>query len=291
MRILVTGSAGMLGRAVTSALAGAHTVAGVDLPDGDLTVPADVDRLLALHRPEWVVHTAAYTDVDRAETDRDRAWAVNADATALLAERCARAGCGLTYISTDYVFDGEDPAGYAEDAPRRPLGWYGRSKAAGEEAVEKLATPWQIVRTSWLFGPGPRNFVLTIRRLLRERERLRVVDDQRGRPTYAPDLAAVLARLVDARATGVFHATNAGECTWFAFAQEIARREGHDPARVAPCTSDEYPTPARRPRCSILHSRRLEAVGVPPRPPWQDALGRYLEWLRRQERARPEEER
>lgn len=288
MRVLVTGSEGMLGRAAVDALAAEHEVAGVDLPDGDLTVAADVDDLFRLHRPAWIVHTAAYTDVDGAETDRDRAAAVNGAATAALAAASDAAGAGLTYISTDYVFDGETDGEYAEDAPRNPVNAYGATKAEGEAAVESMSGPWQIVRTSWLFGPGPHNFVLTIRRLLAERETLQVVDDQRGRPTYAPDLARVLAHLLRTRPAGVFHATNAGACTWFDFAREVARLKGDDPDRVRPCGSEAYPTPARRPRRSILASRNLEASGCAPRPPWQDALARYTTWLEAQENARQE---
>jgi dTDP-4-dehydrorhamnose reductase len=138
---------------------------------------------------------------------------------------------------------------------------------------------WQIVRTSWLFGPGPRNFVLTIRRLLAERHELRVVEDQVGCPTYAPDLANILLFLVETRSPGFYHATNRGSCSWFAFAREIARQSGADPQRIRPCSTVEFPTPAKRPACSILRSRRLEALGYGPRPTWQDALARYLQWL------------
>ncbi len=279
MRLLVTGAGGMLGRAVVAAASGRHAVAAADLADGDLTEAGTAERLIAVHRPEWVVHTAGYTDVDRAESEREMALAVNAGATVALARACAEAGAGLTYISTDYVFDGADPQGYDEGAARSPLNHYGVTKALGEEAVEASAGRWQIVRTSWLFGPGPKNFVLAIRRLLAARPELRVVDDQTGCPTYAPDLAEALVFLLERGATGIYHATNVGVCTWFAFAREIARQQGDDPGRICPIATAEYPTPARRPACSILRSRRLEALGAPPRPPWPDALGRYLRQL------------
>lgn len=288
MRILVTGAAGMLGRAVVAACAADHAAVGVDLPDGDLAVGADVDALFAAHRPEWVIHCAAYTDVDGAETERGLALRANAEATALVADRCATHGAGLSAVSTDYVFAGNAADGYDEDDPREPLNHYGATKAAAESAVEASGARWQIVRTSWLFGPGPKNFVKTIRRLLRERDELRVVDDQRGCPTYAPDLARVLVWLAADGAPGRYHATNAGACTWFEFAREIARREGCDPLRVRPCPSSAYPTPARRPACSVLRSRNLEARGCPPRPPWTDALDRYLDLLRREDAAEEE---
>ena len=286
MRVLVTGCAGMLGRATMTALDGGHDVSGVDLADGDLTDEAAVVSIFAAHRPEWVVHTAAYTDVDGAESDYERARAVNAGATAHLVAACDRVGAGLAYVSTDYVFDGLAKEGYDEDTARDPLNAYGRAKAEGEVAVESMSGPRQIVRTSWLFGPGPRNFVLAIRRHLAERDVLRVVDDQRGCPTYAPDLAQVLRHLVDVRVGGVFHATNAGSCTWHDFAREIARLSGTDPRRIEACGTDAFPTPARRPGCSILHSARLERCGCPPRPSWQEALGRYIAWLDETENAK-----
>jgi len=284
MRILVTGAQGQLGRACCGAFASAgHRTTGVDFADGDLAVPDVAARLVAAHRPDRVVHCAAYTAVDRAETERELAHAANAVATANLAAACAAAGCALTYVSTDYVFAGTDPAGYAEDAPRQPLNWYGATKAGGEEAVEKLTVPWQIVRTSWLFGHGPVNFVRTIRRLLAERPALSVVDDQRGCPTYAQDLAHLLARLAIAGPTGVFHGTNAGACSWFEFAREIARLGGVAPARSRACATGDYPTVARRPACSILRDTRLGALGIPPLRDWRAALAAYCEWLDRNE--------
>jgi dTDP-4-dehydrorhamnose reductase len=255
----------------------AHDVSGIDLRDGDLTQPSVAQSLVGKYSPEWLVHCAAWTAVDKAEAAEEQALAVNRDATAHLVAACEEAGSGFTYISTDYVFDGEGPdEGYSEDHPRDPINAYGRSKAAGEEKTMAMDGAWQIVRTSWLFGDGPVNFPRTIRRLLGERETLRVVDDQRGCPTYTEDLAEVLAFLVSGRHRGIFHGTNAGPCSWWEFAREVARRSGTDPERIFPCPSSEYPTPAVRPRCSILRSSALEAIGCPVRAPWQDALGRYL---------------
>ena len=278
MKLLVTGAAGMLGRAVVDCCGQEQATVGVDLADGDLTDPAVVDRLWRRHAPDWLVHCAAYTDVDGAESAPELALAVNAEATAHLAAACRRTGAGMTYIITDYVFTG-DADGNTEDAPRDPVNLYGQSKARGEEAVEALAeqaVPWQIVRTSWLFGAGPTNFVQTIRRLLSERERLQVVADQRGCPTYATDLAQLLCCLIRRRATGKFHGTNGGVCSWFEFAQAIAVVSGTDPGRINPCTTAAYPTPARRPVCSVLRDTRLAATGCQPLPPWQDALRRYV---------------
>ncbi len=287
MKIMVTGAAGMLGRAILDEYDGAGYCIGVDLPDGDLTLRGTALELMIRHTPQHVVHAAAYTDVDRAEGDPERAQAVNADATRMLARCCTSLNIPFTYISTDYVFDGEEPAGYFEDAERRPLGVYGRTKGLGEEEVQTAGGDWRIIRTSWLFGPGPKNFVLTVRRLLAARPTLTVVNDQTGCPTYAPDLARVLRLLLLARGRGIFHATNAGATTWYAFAREIARCSGADPERILPCATDAYPTPARRPACSILRSRNLESAGVGPRPSWQEALGRYIAWLAQNEPPQP----
>lgn len=279
MRILVTGADGQLGRACLEALpAAGHQTVGVDLADGDLTLPGVAAGLLAEHAPERVIHAAAYTAVDLAEDQRDRALAVNAGATALLAEACRRRGCALTYVSTDYVFAGDEPDGYLEDQPTAPLNWYGETKARGEAAVSALddACSWQIVRTSWLYGATGRNFVRTVLDRLAAGGAMRVVDDQRGCPTYAADLAALLGALAACDARGIFHGTNRGACTWFAFARETARLAGLDPALISPCTTAEYPTPARRPACSVLLDTRLAALGVTAPPAWPDGLARCL---------------
>lgn len=278
MRILVTGARGQLGHALLEILTGrGHEPVGVDLGDGDLAAAGVASRLLATHVPEQVIHAAAYTAVDAAESARAAAERGNVTATRALATACDAAGLTLTALSTDYVFAGTADDGYAEDAPREPINWYGETKARAEDAVLAMTSPSRVVRTSWLFGHGPRNFVRTILSLLDERETLRVVDDQRGSPTYTVDLAALLADLVTTPGEGVFHGTNSGATTWYGFAREIARLAGHDPAHVTACGSDEFPTPARRPVCSVLRDTRLAALGVAPRPPWQDALARFLD--------------
>lgn len=281
MKILVTGSNGLLGRAVLARLAEAHEVRGVDLPDGDLTRRAEAHRICDAFQPDRILHCAAWTDVDGAETHFEQARAINATATGHLADWCRQRRAGLTYVSTDYVFRGARlGGGYDEDAERDPLNRYGQTKAEGELVVADLGELGQIVRTSWLFGDGPVHFPRSILRLLSERESLKVVDDQEGCPTYAADLAEVLAFLAEDGSGGIYHATNSGACTWYQLACEVARLGGKDPARIRPCSSDEYPRPALRPECSVLRSRRLEELGCPARPKWRDALSRYLELLR-----------
>jgi len=291
MKVLVTGCEGMLGRAVMARLgADPQPIAadlvgldpvGIDLDDGDLTDPASVNTLVDQHQPDWILHCAAWTDVDGAESALEETLAANAEATGHLTAACERRGLGLTLISTDYVFDGQSTTGYVENEQRDPVNHYGLTKARAEEHLIRLSTPWQIVRTSWLFGDGKVNFIKTMRRLLGERETVRVVNDQTGCPTYVDDLAIVLAFLLRGRHPGVFHATNAGATTWYELAREVARCLGTGPERIHACASDEFPTPAVRPTNSVLLSRHLEAVGCPPRPTWQYAVARYVDRLER----------
>ncbi len=281
MRILVTGSEGMLGGAVVDRLGKEHEVSGVDREDCDLTHEDETVALCDRFAPERIIHCAAWTDVDSAESHFEAARAVNAVATGTLADWCRRHGAGLTYVSTDYVFRGEQRGGgYDEHSARDPINAYGRTKAEGEEIVEALGDLGQVVRTSWLFGDGPVHFPRTILRLLSERESLRVVDDQEGCPTYAGDLAEVLVFLAESGRGGIYHATNSGSCTWFDLAREVARQGGQEPDRIRPCGSDAYPRPAKRPECSVLRSHRLEEIGCAPRPGWRDALARYLDLLK-----------
>jgi len=280
LKILVTGSEGMLGQAVMTRLASTHQLTGVDLADADLTKADQVEALFQRTNPEWVIHCAAWTNVDGAETERETCMAVNGLATELMVENCDRLQAGLTYISTDYVFNGRGGAmGYAEDEERDPINYYGLSKARGEKAVEAMTGPWQIVRTSWLFGDGPSNFPKTIRRLLGQKPQLKVVADQRGCPTYADDLADILGFLVSSDNRGIFHGTNSGQCTWFDLAREVAGLIKVDSQNVVACAGTEYPTAAKRPACSVLQSKRLEAAGCPDRNLWQDAVARYIHLL------------
>jgi dTDP-4-dehydrorhamnose reductase len=277
----------MLGQEVEALLVArgrAHVASGSEV---DIRSSATVERYAHDHRPAWIVNCAAYTAVDRAETEEALAMAVNAAGPRYLAEAADHVGARLLHVSTDYVFAGESPGPYGEDAPLAPLGAYGRSKAAGEAAVRALGPQHVIVRTSWLHGPGGPNFVATMLRLLSEREDLRVVDDQRGRPTYATDLADVLLALTQAglQVEGTFHYANQGACTWHAFACEIqdqALESGLLRRRIPihPIPTAAYPTPARRPANSVLATERIEdALGLPI-PRWQDGLTRHLDRLR-----------
>jgi len=283
VRVLVTGAQGMLGRAV-AAEAGARGWAVVRLgrTDLDITDLTAVRSALREYRPDAVVNCAAYTDVDGAETARERAFAVNGLGPRNLALACRETGVDLLHISTDYIFDGRKDGPYGVYDDPCPVNVYGASKLWGERAIASLASRFYIVRVSWLFAPWGKNFVATMLRLGRERESLRVVDDQYGCPTYAPDLARLLLDLIATRCYGVYHATNQGVTSWCGFARAIMKQAGL-PARVEPCTSAEFPRPARRPANSVLDPFPLrETVGY-LLPPWEDALERCLKEMRKEE--------
>jgi dTDP-4-dehydrorhamnose reductase len=271
MRIFLTGATGQLGLALQRVLAD-HELAAPPEADADITHASIVDRIAGA-RPEVVIHAAAYTDVDGAEARPDRAFAVNAAGTRLVAQAAAKSGARLIAISTDYVYDGANAAPYREDDPVSPLGVYGASKLAGEREALAAAPDAVILRTAWLYGEG-KNFVRTILRLAAERDELRIVSDQIGSPTWAEDLARAIRAVLGVRAAGVYHAVNAGSCSWHAFAVTILRLAGLE-RRVVPISTAELGRPAKRPARSVLDCSKLAGLGVHMRP-WQDALADYL---------------
>jgi dTDP-4-dehydrorhamnose reductase len=286
MRVLVTGAKGQLGVELMRTLGGCAEVVGGYLPEFDITA-ADCASRVASVRPDWVVHAAAATDVDGCERDPATAMAVNAEGTRRVADGCRRAGAGMVYVSTDFVFDGSKASPYTEADLPAPLSAYGRSKLAGERAVRDVAPRWTIVRTAWLFGAHGRNFVKTIVGKAAAGETLRVVNDQVGSPTYARDLAAALARLARRELVGVFHLANGGACSWYDFAREIVRQSGFDVARVRPIGSQELGRPARRPAYSVLATAAWEAAGEPRLRPWPEALADMLQAWRAADPAYP----
>jgi len=280
MKLLVTGGRGQLGRALARRGAAAgHDLAALGLPELDICDAEMVGRRLDELAPAAVINAAAYTAVDRAETERDRAFAVNADGAGTVARACAARGIPLLHVSTDYVFDGTATIPIPEDAPIKPLGVYGESKAAGEHVVREAGGI--IVRTSWLFGQGGPSFVHTMLRLAAERPVLRVVADQHGCPTWTDDLADALLALAARRdVAGTYHYCNAGATTWHGFAtaivDEARRHRALACGRIEPITTAEYPTPARRPAYSVLDTSRIRALGIVP-PPWTIGLARVIE--------------
>lgn len=271
--ILVVGAKGMLGQDLLRVLPG--EVRGVDLEEIDITVPDSVRRVLFTVRPRVVVNCAAYTDVDGCETNEALAMRVNGEAVGYLAAASREIGATLVQVSTDYVFDGRKGGPYREDDPVNPLSVYGRSKLLGEESARENPEHL-IVRTQWLYGLGGRNFVETMLALGAERRELRVVDDQVGSPTWTMDLALAISTLLDAGCRGTYHATNAGSCSWFAFAGAIFREAGLTVA-LRPQTSEELGRPAPRPACSVLDNGRLAHDTGLELELWDEALRTFLE--------------
>jgi dTDP-4-dehydrorhamnose reductase len=241
---------------------------------------AEVNGAVAQARPDWLINCAGYTTVDQAETERERAHLVNAIGPAHLAAAARRAGARLLHLSSDYVFDGRAQRPYREDDAPAPLSMYGRTKLAGEQAVQTaLPEAHLIVRTQWLFGVGGPNFVATILRLARERPRLEVVNDQRGHPTYATDLATALWRLVACDARGVVHCANEGVASWFDVALAAVAAAGLA-TTIEPCSTSDMPRPAQRPEYSVLDCTRYTALVGAPLRPWKEPLAEYVALLR-----------
>jgi len=246
---------------------------GVDLSD-----PARVRELLGEHGPfDGVIHTAAWTAVDAAEQHEDRARLANATASQVLAEACREHGARLVAVGTDFVFDGQASRPYAEDAPPNPLSAYGRTKLAGERAMfaahPEGAT---VVRTQWLFGPGGKHFPRTIATHARKTGKLRVVNDQVGCPTSTIQLAPALWDVALRGEPGLYHAACEGSCTWYEFACAIVEALGLEAVELTPCSTEQYPTPARRPAYSVFDCSRLCALRGRPLTPWRSALDEYL---------------
>ena len=272
MRVLVTGAGGQVGSDLVTALSG-HEVIACARADLDVGDDGACMRTILAARPEVVIHAAAYTDVDGCELHPDRAWRDNVLGSRNVARAAREAGAFLIAISSDYVFDGGASEPYDEHAPVAPLGAYGRSKAAGEGmALDANPGATAIVRSSWIYGRVGKNFVKTMLGLAAEREVVEVVDDQTGSPTWSADLARALVWLASARRAGTYHVTNAGSTTWFGFAREIFAAAGYDPSRVRPTTTAALGRPAPRPAYSVLGARRWRLAGLPPLPPWRDAL-------------------
>jgi dTDP-4-dehydrorhamnose reductase len=289
-RILLIGDGGQVGFELAPLLAGRGELTARDHPAVDLASPDSIAAALTRHRPDLVVNAAGYTAVDKAEEEPDLAMAINGAAPAILAEELKKSGGALVHYSTDYVFDGAKEIPYTEEDAPGPLNVYGRSKLAGEEAIRASGVPHLVIRSSWFYGSRGRNFPGTILRLAREREELRVVDDQVGAPTWCRDVAAATvealaqtgafgtpAALAELRDRGgLFHLTASGATTWFGFAGEILaldpERESQKVRELIPVPTSEYPTPAQRPLNSRLDCTRFkEAFGI-ELPPWHESL-------------------
>src|SRR3954464_5047201 len=273
MRITIFGATGMLGKALISRWT-YDEVTGLGSPQADIRSPDQVDKVVSESNPEWIVLSAAYTDVDGCEINPTLAPAVNTQGGANVAKAAANSHAKLLFVSTDYVFDGKKNAPYEANDPRRPINAYGKSKADAEEKILGILPGACIVRTSWLFGPGGKCFPDTILKLAANRPEIEVVNDQRGCPTYTYDLADSIIKLCRADAKGIVHGTNHGVCTWYDFATEILRQSGSK-AAVRPTTSDKFIRPAPRPSYSVLSDASLSAYGIQMRA-WQETVPDYL---------------
>lgn len=279
MKFLVTGALGQLGRVACEHLRSlGHAVVATDIPEVPVDDISVVSAVFARERPTHVLHCGAITDVDGCETNEQLAHRVNALGTANVAAQAEHVGAALLYVSTDFVFDGSATRPYRHDDEPHPVSVYGQTKLLGEQAVLQFGRPdFYVARTAWVFGPGGKNFPRAILARARSGEPLRVVDDQVGSPTMTRDLAAAIVDLVTSGAEGgIYHATNAGSCSWHQFACDIVAAAGLE-VEVATMSSADLERPARRPNYSILDCSRLTEVRGRPLPSYQDALERYLE--------------
>lgn len=285
-RFLVTGSTGQVGGELVHTLALHGEVIAPTRSEMDLANPASVRTFIREAKPDWIVNAGAYTAVDRAETEPELAYAINRDAVATMGIEAKAIGAAVLHFSTDYVFNGEGTAPWSEDDPTGPLGVYGASKLAGEQALIESGAAALIFRTSWVYGATGKNFLRTILKLAREREQLRIVDDQHGAPTWSRSLAMMASHVIAEcgrdlgavqRLTGIYHVAGRGETTWAGFAGEAIRisQEWQPKAKLAEIIgipSAEYPTPAARPRNSRLNFAKLEATLGWKAADWQDSL-------------------
>ena len=274
MRATIFGASGLLGKALLREWSGDAAI-GLSSQDADIRDAKRVRQVMQETRPEWTVVAAAYTDVDGCEGNPELAFAVNRDGAVNVATAAKAVGARLLFLSSDYVFDGNKSSPYETGDARNPQSVYGRTKAEAELKLLELIPECCIIRTSWLFGMGGKCFPDTILKLAASRSSLDVVNDQRGCPTYAIDLARVIMQLCRTNASGLVHVTNADECTWFEFAEEIIRSAGLA-TTVRPVSSRQMARPAPRPAYSVLSPASLRARGI-EMPSWRDALRRYLE--------------
>ncbi len=276
MKILVTGVKGQLGYDVVNELKKrGHEAVGVDIEEMDITDEESVNRVIREAAPDAVIHCAAYTAVDAAEDNVDLCRAVNATGTGNIARVCKALDIRMMYISTDYVFNGQGTRPWEPDDQREPLNIYGQTKYEGELEVEENLKKYFIVRIAWVFGVNGKNFIKTMLNLGKTRDKLSVVADQIGSPTYTFDLARLLVDMIETEKYGRYHATNEGLCSWYEFACEIFKQAGMN-VTVEPVTSDQFPVKAKRPMNSRISKDKLKENGFQPLPSWQDALRRYL---------------
>ena len=284
-KVLVTGAAGQLGQDMMAELKKrGYTAIGVDVDEMDITDEEKVMEVISGIRPQVVIHCAAFTAVDAAQDQEALCRQINAKGTDYVAKACEAVSCKMIYLSTDYVFEGTGERPWEpEDEVKKPLNVYGQTKYEGEQAVRNRTSRYFIVRTAWVFGPHGKNFVRTMLNLAKKYDRITVVNDQFGTPTYTPDLAVLLADLMETEKYGIYHATNEGDyISWYEFACEIFKLAGKE-ISVVPVSSEEYAAKAKRPKNSRLSKKKIRENGLKPLPQWKDALQRFLDTFNEEE--------
>lgn len=276
MRILVTGAKGMLGTDLVNTLSREHQVIGVDVDSFDITDARQTHDEIFKINPDIVIHSAAYTDVDGCEANVELAYRVNAIGTQNIALACRASDATMLYLSTDFIFDGVKASPYLEWDHPNPLSVYGSSKYVGEYFVSHLLYKYYIVRIAWLYGIYGKNFVKTILRLAEERDRLQVVDDQIGSPTYTVDVAEGISMLIKTGSYGIYHMVGKGQTSWFGFAKEILRLSDKDDVIIEPISTEQLDRPAKRPAYSVLRNFALELTIGDTMRPWESALEEYI---------------
>ncbi|MEC0258405.1 dTDP-4-dehydrorhamnose reductase [Paenibacillus lautus] len=282
MKVLVTGAKGQLGQDATNVLTEVgYQVIGCGREELDITNMEQCGQVISAYNPDIIIHCAAFTAVDAAESDMDGAYLVNAIGTRNVAVSAEKLGTTVVYISTDYVFNGNSETTYVEYDDTDPQTIYGRSKLAGEQMIRNFCSKWFIVRTSWVFGLHGNNFVKTMLRLGQEKPQLKVVNDQKGSPTYTVDLAKFLLNLISTEKYGLYHASNSGSCTWYEFTQAIFE-EARDQlgleitAELQPCTTAEFPRPAPRPANSVMDHLSIRLNQLQDLPHWREGLKQFM---------------
>jgi len=280
VRLLITGGLGLLGVEIARVFDRSAEVRATDREEWDVTDPAACRREIDRYRPDVVVHCAAWTAVDRAESEPEKAGLLNVEGTRNVARACRERGAVMVTFGTDYVFDGASSRPYREEDPANPLSVYGKTKWAAEQALREEGGEHLLVRTQWLFGPAGRNFIGTILEKARRGETLRVASDQVGCPTYSRDLAGAVRKLLDAGARGTVHFSGEGETSWFALARHVLERCALPTGALFPAMTRDLPYPAPRPAYGVLSKEKYRAItGASPRP-WEEAVGEYLEMIR-----------
>lgn len=277
MKILLLGHKGMLGSDLFLQLGKKHEITGLDKDEIDIASLSECRKAVDENAPEIVINAAAYTDVDGCEKAKEECFNINAEAVKNIAESCRKKNIRIIHFSTDYVFDGNSSEPYKEDHGCNPINLYGAAKLAGERYLQSLSNNYLLIRTEWLYGKNGKNFVRTILEKAGTTNKLEIVDDQIGSPTYTRDLAAAVDLLMGRNIAGIFHITNRGSCSWFQFTQKILQETGITGVQVLPIKSDKLGRPARRPHYSVLSMQKFTQATGKIMQPWQLALQDYLQ--------------